>query len=307
MPYPGAHAAVFFVLSYALRRPDEAHGARMNSTEEDMMEAISSGRARSIMLVGGADTGKTAVAGRLLERLSMGGEAGALDLDTGQSHIGPPAAMAWGMVKGGFRGWEEIAVEGFYFTGALSPPGNLLPSLAGAKLLMDAALQRCERLVIDTTGLITGSIGRIYKQYKIDLLSPDVVVGIEREGELGHILDAYRFQSRPRVFRIGVPPRAVPKGAATRAEWRAERFREYFKDAREVEIETGSVGLRFTKGDGDGLEGRLLSFRDDAQKDLALGYITEDRLQEGRLAVRTPLPPGAAFTTIIIGAAKALF
>lgn len=279
----------------------------MTSSEDDIIKAISSGNVRRIMLVGGADTGKTVMAGRLLDRLSTEGEAGALDLDTGQSHIGPPATMAWGLVKKGFRGWKEIAVEGFYFTGALSPPGNLVPSLAGAKLLMDAALKRCQSLIIDTSGLVTGSIGRIYKQYKIDLLTPDLVVGIEVEDELGHILDAYRFQSRPRVLRVRVLPQAVPKSAAKRTEWRAKRFREYFKDAREIKIETGSVGLRFTKEDGEGLEGRLLSLRDDTQKDLALGYITEDGLQKGRLVVRSPLPPGTAFTTIIIGAARAIF
>ncbi|MBZ0221353.1 MAG: hypothetical protein K8I01_13095 [Candidatus Methylomirabilis sp.] len=279
----------------------------MAYSEGDIIKAVSSGNTRSILLIGGPDTGKTAMAGRIFDRLSMEGEAGALDLDTGQSHIGPPATMAWGLVKNGFRGWEEIAVEGFYFTGALSPPGNLVPSLTGAKLLMDEALRRCERIIIDTSGLVTGSIGRIYKQYKIELLSPDVVVGIEREDELGHILDAYRFQSRPRVLRVRVPPRAVPKSAATRAEWRAKRFREYFRDAREIVIETGSVGLRFTKEDGEGLGGRLLSLRDDTQRDLALGYIVEDRLEKGRLVVRSPLPRGAAFTTIIIGAARALF
>lgn len=279
----------------------------MNSPEDDIMEAISSVNAMSIMLVGNADTGKTAMAGRLLDRLSREGEAGALDLDTGQSHIGPPATMAWGLVKGGFRGWEDIAVEGFYFTGALSPPGNLVPSLAGAKLLMDAALKRCERLVMDTSGLVTGSIGRIYKQYKIDLLSPDLVVGIEMEDELGHILDAYRFQSRPRVLRVRVLPQAVPKSAAVRTDWRTKRFREYFKDAGEVDINIGSVGLRFTKEAEEGLEGRLLSFRDDKQKDLALGYIVEDGLQKGRLVARSPLQPGTAFTTIIVGAARAVF
>lgn len=279
----------------------------MNDPGGIIRKALLSDNARSIMLIGGADTGKTSLAGEILDFLSAKGEAGALDLDTGQSHIGPPATMAWGLVKGGFRGWDKIAVKGFYFTGALSPPGNLLPSLTGAKLLMDAALESCEKLVIDTTGLISGTIGRIYKQYKLDLLDPDVVVAIEREDELGHILDAYRFQKRPRVLGVRMPPQAVLKSVAARTEWRAKRFREYFRGARAIDIDLGSVGLRFTKIEEEGLEGRLVSLRDDLQKDLALGYIVEDRLKDGGLVVRSPLPLGEAFTAVIIGAAKAVF
>ena len=272
------------------------------------MKAILSSQARSIMIVGGADTGKTSLIEALADLLSSDNRTGILDLDMGQSHIGPPTTLGWGVVSKGFKGWERIKTAGLYFTGATSPPGNLLPSLAGARLLLDRALQRCDKVVIDTTGLISEPLGRVYKQYKIDLLSPDIVIGIERTDELGHILDAYRYQRRPKVFRVPVSQLAIQKTIIRRTDWRAQKYREYFEDVKELRIDSSSVGLRFTRDIEEyGLEGRLVSFRDNVQRDLALGYITDTGLVKGRISVRTPLKKGVAYTTVIIGRAKVEF
>ncbi|OGP21890.1 MAG: hypothetical protein A2054_06800 [Deltaproteobacteria bacterium GWA2_55_10] len=276
--------------------------------EREIMKAILSSQARSIMIVGGADTGKTSLIEALADLLSRDSRMGILDLDMGQSHIGPPTTLGWGVVSKGFKGWERIKTAGLYFTGATSPPGNLLPSLAGARLLLDRALQRCDKVVIDTTGLISEPLGRVYKQYKIDLLSPDIVIGIERTDELGHILDAYRYQRRPKVFRVPVSQLAIQKTIIRRTDWRAQKYREYFEDVKELRIDSSSVGLRFTRDIEEyGLEGRLVSFRDNVQRDLALGYITDTGLVKGRISVRTPLKKGAAYTTVIIGRAKVEF
>jgi len=276
--------------------------------EREIMKAILSSQARSIMIVGGADTGKTSLIEALADLLSSDNRTGILDLDMGQSHIGPPTTLGWGVVSKGFKGWERIKTAGLYFTGATSPPGNLLPSLAGARLLLDRALQRCDKVVIDTTGLISEPLGRVYKQYKIDLLSPDIVIGIERTDELGHILDAYRYQRRPKVFRVPVSQLAIQKTIIRRTDWRAQKYREYFEDVKELRIDSSSVGLRFTRDIEEyGLEGRLVSFRDNVQRDLALGYITDTGLVKGRISVRTPLKKGAAYTTVIIGRAKVEF
>jgi len=276
--------------------------------EREIMKAILSSQARSIMIVGGADTGKTSLIEALADLLSRDSRMGILDLDMGQSHIGPPTTLGWGVVSKGFKGWERIKTAGLYFTGATSPPGNLLSSLAGARLLLDRALQRCDKVVIDTTGLISEPLGRVYKQYKIDLLSPDIVIGIERTDELGHILDAYRYQRRPKVFRVPVSQLAIQKTIIRRTDWRAQKYREYFEDVKELRIDSSSVGLRFTRDIEEyGLEGRLVSFRDNVQRDLALGYITDTGLVKGRISVRTPLKKGAAYTTVIIGRAKVEF
>lgn len=276
--------------------------------EERIAEALLSPRAKSIMLMGGPDTGKTALAAAVADLLSKNGRAGLLDLDMGQAHIGPPSAIAWGLIEGAFKGWEEIKAEGLYFTGALSPPGNMLPSLAGAKLLMERAEAKCSKLVIDTTGLVAGPIGRLYKQYKIDLLRPDVVLAVQKYNELEHIISPYALMKSPVIIRLKPSILTRVKNMPVRAGFRAERFRSYFEGSRVFKVDMNRCGVRYTRDNGsEGLEGRLLSFRDHEGSDICLGVIEEAALDKGLLTVRSPLKPGTVYACIIIGRATAVF
>lgn len=276
--------------------------------EERIAKALLSPRSKSIMLLGGPDTGKTTLAAEVADFLSKKGRAGVLDLDMGQAHIGPPSTIAWGLVEDGFKGWEKIKAEGIYFTGALSPPGNMLPSLTGAKLLMESAQAQCSKLVIDTTGLVAGPIGRLYKQYKIDLLKPDVVLAVQKNGELEHIISPYALMERPVIIRLKPSSLTRVKGIPIRAGFRAERFRAYFEGSRVFEVDMNRCGVRYTRDDGDEeLESRLLSFRDHTGSDICLGVIEKAALAEGLLTVRSPLKPGTEYACIIIGRATAVF
>lgn len=272
--------------------------------EAGVKRAVLSDAAKKIMLVGGPDSGKTTLAETLLDLLSREGPTGILDLDMGQSHIGPPTTLAWGLVEGGFRSWADIAAEEIYFTGTLSPVGSMLPSITGARLLMDSAIERCARLVIDTTGLVAGAPGRIYKQYKIDLLRPDLVIALEYGSELEHILAPYSRMDRPAIVRLDPSPFARAKGVPVRAGHRAALFRAYFEKSRLFEVDLGAVPVRYTREEwAEGLEGRLLSFRDGAGRDICLGVI-EGMGNWGRTAlVRSPLAAGTGYACVVIGRA----
>lgn len=263
---------------------------------------LSRPESRVIMVVGGADTGKTAFVGELSGLLSDGAIVGVLDLDMGQSHIGPPTTIAWGKVEGGFKGWDAIKAEDIYFTGALSPPGNLLPAIVGAKKVLDLAMPKCEKLVIDTTGLIAGPLGRVFKHYKIELLDPDIIIGLERASELEHILGPLKFDKRT-VIRLKTHKSVSYKTPAARAGYREEAFRRYFLDARQIEVGLDRVGVRHTRADeGGSLTGRIVSLR-SGDRDLALGFAVKRPMKEKNLVIRTPLERGEKFTTVLIGEA----
>lgn len=264
-------------------------------TRGAMLRAVLSPRVRSVMLVGAPDTGKTTLASELLDLLSMKERTAVLDLDMGQSRVGPPSALGLGIVEGGFKGWERVKAEAIYFTGSLSP--------AGARTLLDTALRLCRKTVIDTTGLVSGGLGRSLKQYKAELLRPDLVVALERDGELGHILDAYRRQAGPRVLRLRPDEAVSIKGATHRNGYRASAFAGYMEGARAFTVDLRTKAVRFTGEEDGALVGRLVSFRDRMQRDLAIGII---QAAEGEwLEVAAPLPKRARYTTVMIGRAKA--
>ncbi len=261
-------------------------------------------RNRLVMVVGGSDTGKTTLVTRVAELLSGNTEVGIVDLDMGQSHIGPPTTIAWGRAGTGLRDWEGIRAEDFYFTGAVSPIGSLLPAVAGAKMMTDKALSCCERIIVDTTGLIAEPSGRVLKQHKIDLLSPDIILALERLGELGHILDSFRFHELPKIHRLSVPPEVRVKTGARRGQYRFEKMKKYFLNAGLLEVSIEDAALRFTGRPSQSLHDlrdKIVSFRDEKNNDIALGFVEGVLLRQKRLRIRTPLEGKGGFSSLVIG------
>jgi polynucleotide 5'-hydroxyl-kinase GRC3/NOL9 len=276
--------------------------------DERILSVLRDPRNRLILVLGGSDSGKTTFVSRLADRLSRGTIVGIVDLDAGQSRIGPPTTVGWGKVEGGFQGWDSIPVEGFFFTGALSHAGNLLPAVVGAKCVTEAALAACRKVVVDTSGLTAGPIGRVLKQNKIDLLAPDVVLAFERGSELGPILDPFALHEVPRVFRFPVPAGVSLKSPERRVRHRRDLFNAYFADARTVAVSLDAVGIRFTREpeawETERFAGRLVSFRDGRNRDLALGMIEDFAPRSRRLRIRTPLAADIPIAGLVVGTAR---
>ena len=271
-------------------------------------ELIMDPRNKLIMVMGGPDSGKTTLVESIVNLLSEQAAVGIVDLDMGQSHIGPPTTIAWGKTARGFQDWAGIGVEEFYFTGSLTPMGNLLPSVAGAKLMTEKALSSCGKVVVDTTGLIAEPAGRVLKQYKIDVLSPDIILALEHSLELGPILDAFRFHKHPKVHRLQMPDQVTTKPWATRNRYRLGKMEHYFRHAFTREVSLDEVGIRFTRGpSGLGrmdLKNRVVSFRDKDNRDIALGIVKGIQLKDNLLSVLTPLGSEKKISAIVIGSTE---
>lgn len=264
---------------------------------------------RLIMVIGGSDSGKTTFVECLAGALAaVHPGVGVADLDMGQSHIGPPTSVAWGKAGRDFGDLAGMVAEDFYFTGTVTPVGSLLPSVAGAKVVTDSASLSCRKIVIDTTGLIAGPVGRVLKQFKIDILDPDVIIALEDERELAHILDAFRAHRRPVIHRIAIPVDVRPKSTEERSAYRFDRIMAYFKDARSMTVSLKDIGIRFT-GDSApintaSLRNRIVSLRDEGNRDRALGIVEEVITKENRITILTPATGEAGFSTLVIGKAE---
>jgi polynucleotide 5'-hydroxyl-kinase GRC3/NOL9 len=273
--------------------------------DASLLEAISDPENRLIMVMGGADTGKTTLVESVVDFLSAHKEVGIVDLDMGQSHIGPPTTIAWGKAEGGFRDWASIRTEEFYFTGAFTPVGNLLPSVVGARLMTEGALSSCGKVVVDTSGLIAESAGRVLKQQKIDALCPDIILALERSGELGHILDSFRFHTRTKVNRLKVSDQATTKSMVKRSTYRLEKMAHHFRHASIRKVPLDEAGIRFARSPSGvnrmELKNRIVSFRDKDNRDIALGIVRGIESKDNLLSVLTPLGSERKISAIVIG------
>jgi polynucleotide 5'-hydroxyl-kinase GRC3/NOL9 len=276
--------------------------------EDKIIKELLVPRNKLIMVMGGADTGKTTVIECIADLLARVTHMGIVDADMGQSHVGLPTTIAWGQIKGGFKDWQSIKTESFYFTGTLSPLGNLLPVMVGAKLITDNARASCDKVIIDTTGLIAEPVGRVLKQFKIDLLRPDIVIALEYSNELEHILNGFKSQKLPKIYRFPVPVQVKSKSITRRTEFRINKFKSYFSGAQTVEVSFEDVDIRFTRDsvrlNTMELKDRVVSIRDERNRDIALGIIKHISQKEKKILIRSPINKDISFATIVIGTAE---
>lgn len=207
---------------------------------------VSAADARVILVIGETDTGKTSfttfLAGTLLAR---GLSVGVVDADLGQSDIGPPTTVGLGRLRPPVERLGDAEVVGLYFVGSTSPQGHLLPTVLGTRLMAHKALRLgFDRVIVDTSGLVQGELGRLLKQHKIDIVDPDLVLCLQRNGECEHILRPYAGGARPAILRLASSGGTRRRSQEERRQHRERNLQAYFAGARPISVDLGRVTLR---------------------------------------------------------------
>ena len=187
-----------------------------------------------------------------------------------------------------------------YFVGSTSPRGNMLPTVIGAyKLQRKAQELGAEAIVVDTTGLVDRAAGGgALKQWKVELLEPSALIGIERGAELEHILWPWRWDKRVRVFELPVCKSVTEKARVDRIAYRESQFRSYFEHAHMLMVPIGAVVVfEIEKMTGS----RLLALQNQQGFALALGVAKAYDRDTRTLAVITPLPSLEGVSSIRFG------
>ncbi|MGQ9599390.1 MAG: Clp1/GlmU family protein [Anaerolineae bacterium] len=269
---------------------------RWESLELDRMRG-------TVMIIGASDTGKSTLARYLFQRLCRAGRQVAyLDLDMGQSTLGLPTTMNLAMAAApGDDRFPPQGARACYFVGAVTPRGHFLPTIIGAYRLQQKAVDLgAEVVVVDTTGLIDKAQGgKVLKQWKIELLAPTLVIGLQRGWELEPILWPLRRDGRVRSIELPVSSHAIERSREVRIARRQERLAGYFREAQ-----PRLLNLRqFPIYDLERLTvGTLLAFQDEEGFALALGAVEQVDYQTGTVIVRTPLPSLSEVVSVRLGA-----
>jgi polynucleotide 5'-hydroxyl-kinase GRC3/NOL9 len=194
------------------------------------------------MVLGGPDTGKSTLCQYLVYRAYVAGEPVALvDLDLGQSHLGPPGALGLGLFPPRFPGDRGLFPEGLYFIGQTSPVGAILEVAVGCRVLVDQArAQGVTRLLVNTSGLVRGVVAHRLKQAEVELLQPQLLLALDREGELGPLLRTLD-QGHSGLLSLPVSSGALRRGMEERRLYREERFRRYWERSRPLDLSLSEV------------------------------------------------------------------
>ncbi|MGH2589397.1 MAG: Clp1/GlmU family protein [Actinomycetota bacterium] len=187
---------------------------------------------QTVMFVGGLDTGKSSLSRALLTAAVEAGRPSAyLDADLGQKSVGPPATITMKIVRtpADLDPDRLVVPDALSFVGSTSPQGHLLQVLAGVTTLhRRAKAEGADLVVVDTSGLVSGISGQALKYHKVEMLGPDLVVGLQRGEELLPLLGVIQRFFATDVVPLGVHPAVVPSTVDQRAENREGAMRSYF-------------------------------------------------------------------------------
>ena len=209
---------------------------------QEVVERIEKG-SRVTILLGETDSGKSTFCRYLLqETLSTGLAVAVVDSDIGQSSLFLPTTISM-RVFTGLPIPQDRNPDGIFFVGFLNPVLDPDLVVKGAELMLNRALSRgAERILVDTTGLVRGALGRQLKLKKVSVLRPSLVVALQRSDELEHILSAI---PEDRVMRIRVSEAVRVRDREERIRYRNRLFKEYFRDAFLTEIDPTRVELLY--------------------------------------------------------------
>jgi polynucleotide 5'-hydroxyl-kinase GRC3/NOL9 len=202
--------------------------------------------ARVMLVIGETDTGKTSFTTFLASTLlARGLSVAVVDADLGQSDIGPPTTVGLGRVRLPVERLADAEVMGLYFVGSTSPQGHLLPTVLGTRVMAQRALRLgFDHVIVDTSGLVQGEMGRLLKQHKIDLVEPELVLCLQRNGECEHILRPYGSGDRPSILRLAPSGATRRRSQDERRQHRERSLQVYFAAARPISLDLSRVILR---------------------------------------------------------------
>ncbi|MEW6059258.1 MAG: polynucleotide 5'-hydroxyl-kinase [Actinomycetota bacterium] len=251
----------------------------------------------TVLLIGGLDTGKTTLSLSLLRAAVEAGRPSAfLDADVGQKTVGPPATLTLKVVRQPVDLEPQAMAEAdaLYFVGSTSPQGHLLQVVTGvASLAVRARQWGAEFVVADSSGLVSGVYGQSLKYHKVEMLRPDLVVGLQRGEELQPLLGVIQRFFRTEVVPLGVHADVVPTTVERRAESREEAMARYFsKELHRWRVKpTVFMPALPPLFDLSQLDRLLVGLSDGAGAYLGIGYL-ECASEEGVLRLISPVAEG---------------
>jgi polynucleotide 5'-hydroxyl-kinase GRC3/NOL9 len=252
---------------------------------------------RTVVLFGGLDTGKSTLSRALLAAaVEAGRPAAFIDADVGQKTVGPPATVTLKHVREASDLDPQVMAreDALWFVGSTSPEGHLLQVVTAVESLFRMAREAgADLVVVDSSGLVSGIHGQLLKYHKVELLRPDLVVGLQRGEELLPLLGVIQRFFATEVVPLGVHPGVVPTSVEQRAENRELAMARYFSSELHRFRVKPTVFMPALPPlfDLAQLDHLLVGLSDGAGGYLGLGYL-EHVTEEGVLRLITPVAAG---------------
>ncbi len=167
-----------------------------NSWIESVQDILTLEHPCIVMVIGDTDSGKTTfctfLANKALEKVNP---VGIIDGDIGQADIGAPTTIGLGVIKSPITDLFTVKTKNAYFVGITSPSDVAANVIHGMTLLKREATELGLRfIIVNTDGWVQGDDAKSYKVEIAKAIKPNAVVGIQWDGELISILNAFEAE-----------------------------------------------------------------------------------------------------------------
>lgn len=254
------------------------------------------------MLLGATDSGKSTLAKYLIKRLvSENIGVSLVDSDVGQSSLGLPGTISL-KIFNNQRDIENFSFKKMFFVGSTNPATKFHLMINGTKRMVKICREKSEIVLIDTTGLISGGLGKALKIGKIRAARPEHIIAVQRDGELEHILNL--IENIP-IHRIKASRRAKVRSREYRIRYRQKKFADYFTETRISEFILNASAAEFfynnkpfSPKDKDFKDGTLIGLNHN-EDTMALGIIVE--IANNSIIFKSPIKSLKGINRVVFG------
>jgi len=178
------------------------------------------------LIIGETDSGKSTLIRHMIKRLiSESISVSLVDADIGQSSLGPPETICMKSLRDE-KDFNTFRFEKMSFLGTTNPALVIPMMIETSKKMVDICRKTSEIILVDTTGLVSGNLGKALKTGKIKAIEPEHVIAVIRNDELDHILNSAVGLN---IYRIRAAKAVKTRSRTTRIRYRQERLEDYFK------------------------------------------------------------------------------
>jgi len=261
--------------------------------------------AGATMIMGATDSGKTTLARFLIKKFVLENiKVCLVDSDVGQSSIGIPGTISI-KVFSGEKEFEDFTFEKMIFVGSTNPAMKIHSIIEGTQRMTSTCRENSDYVVIDTSGLVSGELGKALKINKIKKIQPELVIALQRGDELEHILSV--MEDIP-IRRIKASRMAKVRGREARMRYRTKKLLAYFDERELNDFVLSTSGEKFFynrkpihPGHIDFAKGTLIGLNQDGDT-LALGALTE--ITDEYVTFRSPIKSLKKINQVVFGDMK---
>ncbi|MEO0130634.1 MAG: Clp1/GlmU family protein [candidate division WOR-3 bacterium] len=172
-------------------------------------------------------------------------KTGVLDMDIGQSNIGPPTTMGIGILEKEGEGLYEIAPKEIYFIGTISPshPFAQKNILFGLKKLMSKDLDLDLFIIESISYLRDKNFMSLLLSLEMEVISPKYVVIIIKPTDIPNnqnneeYLSEKEMEGGGKIFTVSAPKGIKAKSPNKRKKFRIESWLRYLKKGKRYLID----------------------------------------------------------------------